>query len=245
MTDTTPPFNEFAQTLQHVHESTRYDQEQLASAFGFDNYVQWERGNRLPSQTDLERILTLLNPSKASARNLKRIHVQCISQFTWDWEPQVSASRPNRSEELEYRFERIQERVTQLAQRAEAQDEALLESLQDAIAEAQATSHDLAPPIVLPPMEDLQIRLVSTNSLQRLEEYRSEENLLLSFAGLFLGALLGILTNLITGGTIQTEMWLFVVLLLLMTAFTAWRAIINNRRAASVKRQMFNEPEQK
>jgi hypothetical protein len=66
--------------------------------------------------------------------------------------------------------------------------------------EAQERSQELTVPVLLPSVEDMQVRLVPSHSLERLEEYRSDESTYYLLFGLFRGAILGILSNWVTDG---------------------------------------------
>ncbi len=65
-----------------------------------------------------------------------------------------------------------------------------LDEMGQTIESASRTSERLRADVVLPEAEEMAVRLVPSNSLGRLEEYRSDENKAYLFAGTFLGAVL-------------------------------------------------------
>ena len=91
--------------------------------------------------------------------------------------------------------------------------ESEIQEIKKKLENARFTSEQLTAPVILPAPEDIQVRLVSSTSLQRLEEYREEENNWFSLSGVFFGAFLGMLANHFSGGTLSTEGWLLAVIL--------------------------------
>lgn len=54
---------------------------------------------------------------------------------------------------------------------------------------------DYTAPISLPRREDITVKLGPVNLVDRLDEYQSDENLLTFFLGIFIGAIVGIVSN--------------------------------------------------
>jgi len=90
-------------------------------------------------------------------------------------------------------------------------------------------------PVRIPTPEAMEVTLVSTTMLERLEEYRHESNKWDTIFGLFIGATLGILTNLVTGGEMTFETWVVIAILVGMSAFTGWTGHKYKERAAVIK----------
>lgn len=104
----------------------------------------------------------------------------------------------------------------------------------------------LTAPISLPPSEDMVIRLVPSFSLERLEEYRSDEGIALLVLGLFAGAFFGLLTNIVTQDVIDfsaTEIVLLVLLGGLSSASAYWIRRVK-KRAARVRDDIFSQDRQ-
>ncbi|GLQ72023.1 hypothetical protein [Vibrio penaeicida] len=70
------------------------------------------------------------------------------------------------------------------------------EDLRKAIDEIAQQSRKLAAPIKMPAPKDMEVQLVSADSLNRLSEYNNDINILLTLCSVFLGAFLGVLGNL-------------------------------------------------
>ena len=95
----------------------------------------------------------------------------------------------------------------------------------------------LQAPVVLPSRDDLRITLVRSDQLDRLEEYRSDENLFFGLAGLFAGAILGILDNWFTNEefVITKPTLVLMVLLAILAIGCGLRAWALKKRARRVK----------
>lgn len=103
-------------------------------------------------------------------------------------------------------------------------------------------SEEITARVILPPSELTDVQLLPSGMLERLEEYRSDENLAYLLVGAFGGAILGILSNWATNDPFVITRFsvVLLILILLLTAtsiFWAWRL---KKRADSVKRQIFS-----
>jgi hypothetical protein len=116
-----------------------------------------------------------------------------------------------------------------------------VQTLANLVEQAQAKSNDLKAPVLLPPMEDMEVRLVASHSLERLEEYRSDENKYYLLIGLFGGAVLGILSNWFTNEqfTITRFSTVFVLLLVFLTIACILMASRISKRAEGLKSKIF------
>lgn len=97
----------------------------------------------------------------------------------------------------------------------------------------------LTAPVKIPARERMQIILVPSTYLERLDEYRDGETTWLTFFGIFLGAILGIIVNLATGGEMKSETWLVVAVLGTMTVLTLIFALQANHRRAKLRKEFF------
>ncbi|HET9495773.1 MAG TPA: hypothetical protein VFR15_16225 [Chloroflexia bacterium] len=115
-------------------------------------------------------------------------------------------------------------------------------ALAELVAQAQETAQLLTAEVVLPSREEMQVRLVSANSLERLEEYRNEESKWFSIAGVLIGAGLGIFVNVATGGTMTSSAWLVMGLLALLGGFTGFTARQYGQRAHTLRERIMGAP---
>ena len=120
----------------------------------------------------------------------------------------------------------------------ESQSEQLLAQVQDlqtSIAELQATSKEITAPVALPSKQQLEVRLIPTTSFERLEEYRAEENKWFTWAGIFLGAVIGVFINLVTGGQATATTWIVAATFLVMVVFSGVSALSYSQRAKNLR----------
>lgn len=108
-------------------------------------------------------------------------------------DPEVVESLDQDLEELRTQFSRLQEDASADTQFVQLVDR--LGEIAKTIERASTRSKELKADIVLPPKEVMDVRLVPSHSLDRLEEYRSDENKAFLLIGAFSGAILGILAN--------------------------------------------------
>jgi hypothetical protein len=90
---------------------------------------------------------------------------------------------------------------------------------------AIARGEELTARVVLPPSELTDVHLVPMHLLDRLEEYRSDENLASLLAGTFAGALLGVLGNWLGDAPLSimpSSILLSILLLLLAIGSSVW-----------------------
>jgi hypothetical protein len=111
--------------------------------------------------------------------------------------------------------------------------------MQEQLAQLQTASKDLTARVVLPPSEELEIRLLTTNSLDRLEEYRSNQNIWAGGIGLFGGAVMGIMVNFVTGAEVEKTAWVLVVAFVLVVVVFAYFFYIDGKRVERVKGKFF------
>lgn len=86
-------------------------------------------------------------------------------------------------------------------------------------------SRTLSAPIEMPPMEELTVRMVTVGTIDRLSEAMQEESKWGTWGGVFLGTLLGILSNLVTGGRIDASGGILIAVLVgiaVLCGYTSW-----------------------
>lgn len=108
-----------------------------------------------------------------------------------------------RDEKIVRQFGNQLQDLTDLVEKLVSSKTAVLDSdtltmIRQAAERVQTTGNELTAPIRLPAPEDIEVKLVSSTSLERLSEYQADENLMLALAGLFGGAALGIAVNWMT-----------------------------------------------
>lgn len=109
--------------------------------------------------------------------------------------------------------------------------------VQTQLTQAQRQTEGLTAPIVMPTPEDMQIRLVPTHWLERLEEYRADEANAKAIALLFCGAILGILINWATSEQfIVTRFSVVLILLFGLLAAGLGRWVARVRQRATLMR---------
>lgn len=118
--------------------------------------------------------------------------------FYRDFEPRSEATA-----DLEKTLEHLKKQVAELQEAARTGDEVSeelkrIEALAATIESAGEIGKKLSADVVLPSSKDLRVRLVPSDSLDRLEEYRSDESKAFLLTGAFLGATLGTLSNWVT-----------------------------------------------
>lgn len=102
----------------------------------------------------------------------------------------------------------------------------------------EAKAKEITAPVRMPKPDAMQVTLVSTTNLERLEEYRHESNKWDTVFGIFIGSVLGLLSNLVTGGKLGFEAWVLIAILGGMSGLTWWTAYKYKERAAKVKNKI-------
>jgi hypothetical protein len=121
--------------------------------------------------------------------------------------------------------------------------------VQDILATANRAadqSEVLTARVILPRQEDMDVRLVPSHSLERLEEYRSDENKAYLLIGVFSGAILGILSNWATSESFLITRFSVVLMTLLAgltTACIVWARTVQ-QRANYVRQQILSNNKQ-
>ncbi len=90
-----------------------------------------------------------------------------------------------------------------------------MQQIEKLVEKAQEKTKELTAPVLLPSPQDIEVRLVASHSLDRLEEYRADESLYFLLIGLFGGAVLGILSNWFTNETLTMTRFSIVFIIFL------------------------------
>jgi hypothetical protein len=77
--------------------------------------------------------------------------------------------------------------------------------LKESVEKIVIQSKKVAAPIKIPSPKNMEVQLVSADSLQRLSEYNSDINILLTLSAVFLGAFLGMLGNLVFSTSVTNQ----------------------------------------
>lgn len=96
--------------------------------------------------------------------------------------------------------------------------------------------------VILPRQEDMNVRLIPSHSFERLEEYRSDENIAYLLIGVFAGGICGILSNWAANESLvitRFSLVLMCFLAVLTIACVLWVRIIRSRTNA-VKGQILS-----
>jgi hypothetical protein len=112
-------------------------------------------------------------------------------------------------------YESLMRKIDRLSEKVEANNgEGNIESIKKTIKELSIESRNLAAPIRMPAPKDMEVRLVSSDSIHRLTEYNSDINIFLSFTCVFLGAFLGLAGNIISNTSTSGQVYAFTLLVL-------------------------------
>lgn len=99
----------------------------------------------------------------------------------------------------------------------------------------QSTSREIYAPVSLPTPEQMKVPLVPSTYVERIEEYRNEQNVWFSLAGVFLGAILGLTINWVTGGKMEGPALVVLGILVLMLLVTGLSALKFKKRADKLR----------
>jgi transcriptional regulator with XRE-family HTH domain len=156
-----------------------------------------------------------------------------------------SAAR-NLQVRLSYAMKRTEELSSKLAE-VEAktpvieQLQAEISAIRGSISDAKASGQELSASVTLPPESSMTLQLVRADSLERLEEYRADENRWFTWLGVFVGAIIGIIVNVATGGLFNVSTGIILAVFVLMAVF-CWRAANDyQKRAENLKQELITK----
>jgi transcriptional regulator with XRE-family HTH domain len=258
------PHSWFGDVLAFARTNRGLTQQQLGMALGLtrSTIASWEIGTSLPSKEQVFQIgrVSKLNESEINAL-LYAARYELIPNVAPDSyllveSPVVERSKSNEEtvsadtvREIQVQIKDIQGSIEALSGKidngslgdTEVGSLALVEELQnakDSLRRLQTTSNQIMAPVSIPSSHELTVKLVPSMLLERLEEYRTEENKWSSWLGVFAGAILGVFINLATGGTMTNQAWVVLAILLIVMILVGRSAWVYRQRANTLKVQL-------
>ncbi len=110
-------------------------------------------------------------------------------------QPVLDSGNEELISELRKTIFHLSSKIDNLPEMGASNDKQDIEEIKKLITDASSSSKKISAPIKLPTPKDMEIRLVSADSLERMNEYQNDINIFLSLASVFLGAFLGIIIN--------------------------------------------------
>jgi len=236
--------------MEAYSERRQYDQ-RLAEAEeqrkALEERIQREYKN------EIEVLTQKLNRSKNQNQKFESFLREMSERYMTeiiDMEKELNLAR-DRAEQLEkilrqnskYITQNLQELENQLVSLEAKADDQIRLQIQSAIQIVEQTKADnklLTAQVILPSAEDMSVRLVPLHSLERLEEYRSDENKAFLLIGIFAGSVLGVVGNWATGDLTISRVSIFMlVVMLVLTFLTIYWARVIAKRSDNVRRQIF------
>lgn len=150
----------------------------------------------------------------------------------------IAATLEANLEALKTQFEELHEEA--VSEKDFAKLARRLDEISEAVEKAEKISHRLSADVILPPPEELRVRLVPSDSLERLEEYRSDKSAYSLFTGIFLGAALGILSNWVTNkdSDITRISIICVIFFCMNSVIVGFRSYQISRRAKTMRNRI-------
>ena len=246
---------------QKQHLSTRYQMEAYSERRQYDQRLAEAEEQRKALEERIQReykneieVLTQkLNRSKNQNQKFESFLREMSERYMTeiiDMEKELNLAR-DRAEQLEkilrqnskYITQNLQELENQLVSLEAKADDQIRLQIQSAIQIVEQTKADnklLTAQVILPSAEDMSVRLVPLHSLERLEEYRSDENKAFLLIGIFAGSVLGVVGNWATGDLTISRVSIFMlVVMLVLTFLTIYWARVIAKRSDNVRRQIF------
>jgi len=104
------------------------------------------------------------------------------------------------------------------------------------------TGEALTAPVRFPSREAMEVSLVPSTYLQRLEEYRSDESRWFSFFGIFVGAIIGVFVNVATGGKFGVQVWILIGVFALVAVLIGSFGLQARRRGDRLRHDLMEQP---
>jgi hypothetical protein len=154
----------------------------------------------------------------------------------------VSPDAEREVRELRRELARTNEAIEAVRKEAmpDAKLQRILEPIQESVKRALEQTNGMSAKVILPTDDEMAVRLVPLQQVERIEEYRGDQSIFFTLVGLFGGAVLGILSNWATLQAFtmtRASLVLSALFLLLCILCGVWTVVIG-RRATKAKRQM-------
>jgi cbb3-type cytochrome oxidase subunit 3 len=214
-------------------------------AYDFDLDIEMLPGNNVMTKaTELIAYFNRRNELQALIKAVKEQRPDVDLTAVFEQEPKNPTTKDDvASLNIELASLRQQLLELQMAEEKNGLVETQIEAILKTVNRAVGRSEDLTARVILPRQEDMDVRLIPSHSLERLEEYRSDENVAYLLIGSFSGAILGVLSNWLTSEDLiitRFSIILMVILFIAMVASVLWSRKIH-QRAEVVRRQIFSE----
>lgn len=181
-----------------------------------------------PTSEEMKKLSSILSPSYSS----DPFHTIAINTAPVD-------DLNNDLSTIKDQVEQLKDEVAGKVELAEINQR--LDKMATSIESATERGQELKAKVLLPPPDHLNVQLVPSYSLDRLEEYRADEKRLYIFLGVFLGGIIGILSNLATQDSFKINRAASVLLamFIFLTFCLAFWAFVINKRVQKIRDQIF------
>ena len=167
-------------------------------------------------------------------------------EFEEIWDSQMKPKRRLRSvveAKKDINVEKLEKELSILSSKLENISSAEIPSINDlkkSIEGIKEQSRRFAAPIKIPAPKDMEVQLVSADSLHRLSEHNSDINVFLTLASVFLGAFLGMLGNSIFSASTSGQAYGVIAILALVSVvfFVLYKRAEDRRK--SVAKSLFD-----
>ena len=139
--------------------------------------------------------------------------------------------------QLEKQIDELSTQVSELISSGGVGAESRFEKLQELVESMVSSKGELSAPISMPAPEDMAVKLVSSSSLDRLDEYHGDQTLFQTLFGVFAGAGLGLLIGIVTAPQPSITAWSGLTLGVFVTASAVFlvQALRIRGRASKVR----------
>jgi hypothetical protein len=194
---------------------------------------------------DMLEAQTLITRSRAAQHvvNLDRLQEPEKKEAARRVETDVELLRAE-METMKQLVSQVQDRVPTLdGSQIQASLQAVEERINSRIQSISQASRTLSAPIEMPPEEDIKVRLVTVGTIDRLSEAMQEESKWGTWGGVFLGALLGIFINIVTGGTLDMSGGILLIVLTLIAGLCGYTSWDYGQRGKVLKKKLLKTDE--
>jgi len=201
----------FGKALNAIRGQKNISRTELAKRLGtsIETITEWEQDLRLPVPEIFQKIVKVLELNHKEAEYLDMAARTKIIPLNDAYDFKV---REASGKELEFQLDNLKKQLAAIAASQEnksSQED--FRGMKKQIEQIEKTTQQLTAEVLLPPAEAMKVRLVTTTSLESLEEYRSDQGIWFAGGGLFIGAALGILVNWATGSEMTRTSGILIV----------------------------------